>query len=188
MLAKISRETLHAWATILHAMPDARLMLKAAGLNDEQTIHLWKRRFVEQGISPGRIILRHRTSTLGEHLAMYSEIDIALDTFPYNGTTTTCEALWMGVPVVTLAGRLHAGRVGVSLLNQVGHPEWIADSRDAYVAIACALARDPARLAAIRAGLRTELLASPLCDAQGFTRRLENALREMWVKACTQAA
>jgi predicted O-linked N-acetylglucosamine transferase (SPINDLY family) len=107
-------------------------------------------------------------------------VDIALDTFPYHGTTTTCEALWMGVPVVTLAGQTHASRVGVSLLSNLGHPEWIATSPEGYVKIAVELAGDLPRLAQLRSTLRGRMEASPLMDAPGFAREIEAAYREMW--------
>lgn len=110
-----------------------------------------------------------------EHLEAYGRVDVALDPFPYNGTTTTCEALWMGVPVVTLAGRTHVARVGASLLTHLGAPEWIASSPDAYVACAATLASDLPALARIRGVLRERMAASPLCDAIGFTRGLEAA-------------
>ena len=119
-----------------------------------------------------------------DHLNLYNRIDIGLDTFPYNGTTTTCEALWMGVPVVTLEGDRHAGRVGVSLLNQVGLTELIAKTPEEYVQIAVDLAKDTYKLANLRASLRPRMAASPLCDGKGFTRTLEQAYREMWRKWC----
>jgi predicted O-linked N-acetylglucosamine transferase (SPINDLY family) len=119
-----------------------------------------------------------------DHLAAYRRVDIALDTHPYNGTTTTCEALYMGVPVVTLAGRHHASRVGASLLHAVGLPGLVADSPDEYVRIAAGLAADAARRAELRASLRAMLLGSPLCDAPGFARKFGEALRGVWRERC----
>jgi predicted O-linked N-acetylglucosamine transferase (SPINDLY family) len=115
-------------------------------------------------------------------------MDVALDTFPYHGTTTTCEALWMGVPVVSLAGDRHMARVGVSLLTAAGHPEWIAHDPDNYVRIATDLASDHARLRAIREALRGELQASPLLDHVAQAARFGAALRDCWIKWCAQVA
>ena len=113
------------------------------------------------------------------HLGLYGDIDIALDTFPYNGTTTTCEALWMGVPVVTLAGDRHAARVGASLLQQVGATEWIAANESDYVEIACDLAGDEVGLAEGRRHIRDRLCASALMDEVGFAREMEQAIYSM---------
>jgi predicted O-linked N-acetylglucosamine transferase (SPINDLY family) len=115
---------------------------------------------------------------------LYHRVDIALDTFPYNGTTTTCEALWMGVPVITMTGNRHAARVGASLLTQVGLTELIASTSEEYVNIATLLASDPKSLAALRSGLRERMKNSPLCDGKTFTRDLEAAYREMWENWC----
>jgi predicted O-linked N-acetylglucosamine transferase (SPINDLY family) len=132
------------------------------------------------GIDPARITLLERTTTQSEHLALYSEMDIALDTFPYHGTTTTCEALLMGVPVISRAGDRHASRVGRSLLTAAGRPQWAVLSDDDFVARAVELAQDPARLASLRRELRPALLASPLCDAPAYGRRFAAALRGLW--------
>jgi protein O-GlcNAc transferase len=112
-------------------------------------------------------------------LSLYDRIDIALDPFPYNGTTTTCEALWMGVPVVTLLGDRHAGRVGASLLTHAGLTDWIAGTVEDYVQIAATLAGDPAHLRDLRYSLRPRLASSPLCDGRAFARKLEAAYRSM---------
>jgi predicted O-linked N-acetylglucosamine transferase (SPINDLY family) len=120
----------------------------------------------------------------GDHLALYGRVDIALDTFPYHGTTTTCEALWMGVPVVTRAGETHASRVGVSLLTNAGVAELVATSDESYVEVATTLARDFPRLAGLRATLRERMAASPLMDGPLFARNLEGAYRQMWRTWC----
>jgi predicted O-linked N-acetylglucosamine transferase (SPINDLY family) len=118
------------------------------------------------------------------HLALYHQVDIALDPFPYNGTTTTCEALWMGVPVVTLRGDRHAGRVGASLLSQIGLTDWIANSVEEYLKIAVTLARNPGVLDEFRHSLRPSIAASPLCDGSAFARKMEAAFRTMWRHWC----
>ena len=142
--------------------------------------------FAQHGISQDRIKLIGWLDSKADHLGLYNEIDIALDTFPYNGTTTTCEALWMGVPVVTLAGDRHAGRVGVSLLAQVDLNELIATDPDQYVQIAASLAGNLDRLSTLRAGLREQMAKSPLCNAQVFTQDLERVYREMWKEWCAK--
>ncbi|HZK81184.1 MAG TPA: hypothetical protein VFC46_08965, partial [Humisphaera sp.] len=121
------------------------------------------------------------------HLAVYREIDIALDSFPYTGVTTTCEAMWMGVPVVTLAGTAHVSRVGVSLLSNVGLPELIATTPERYLAIAAELAADRPRLAELRRSLRQRMLESPLMDGPGFARDVEATYRHAWRRWCADA-
>jgi predicted O-linked N-acetylglucosamine transferase (SPINDLY family) len=142
-----------------------------------------RERFAAAGIDAGRLEFLGRSESTREHLGAYEAVDIALDPFPYNGTTTTCEALYMGVPVVTLAGRAHAGRVGVSLLTAAGVPEWVAGSPEEFTRIASGLAADSAGLASLRATLRARLLASALCDARGHAARLEAAYRDMVASA-----
>jgi predicted O-linked N-acetylglucosamine transferase (SPINDLY family) len=177
--AKLSAATLDAWAQVLARLPKARLLLKGKPFADAATRALYLDRLAERGVAPERVELAVWLPDQA-HLALYDRVDIALDPFPYNGTTTTCEALWMGVPVVTLRGDRHAGRVGASLLTQMGMTELIAHSVEEYVETAVALARDPARLAHLRHSLRPRMAASPLCDAAGFARKVENAYRSMW--------
>jgi predicted O-linked N-acetylglucosamine transferase (SPINDLY family) len=148
----------------------------------------WVRaRFQAHGVAPERIVCSGWKLSDGDHYGAYGHVDLALDPFPYNGTTTTCEALWMGVPVVVLAGARHSGRVGVSLLNAVGLGGCIAGDGEDYVRIAVDLARDPERLAELRAGLRPRMAASPLCDGPRFARSFEGALRDLWREACERA-
>lgn len=184
MLAKLNDPTVALWARILDAVPDSRLVLKSSALKHVETATRVRERFGAQGIAPGRIELRDWAADRGEHLAAYGALDIALDTHPYNGTTTTCEALWMGVPVVTLAGEMHMSRVGATLLSSVGLAELVAQSAGDYVAIAVALAHDVARRRALRAGLRQRLAGSPLLDHARFTAGLERELREAWRRWC----
>lgn len=182
-LAKVTPQVIETWAEILRARPDACLLLKAKALGDEGTAKRIAGMFERHGIDGGRIRMRGWI-TDKSHLAVYDLIDVALDTFPYAGTTTTCEALWMGAPVVTLAGDRHAGRVGVSLINQAGlcgpAADFIAETRPSYVARAIALADDPGRLLALRREIRAEMAASPLMDGPAFSRRLETAYRRMY--------
>ena len=135
-------------------------------------------------IDEGRIEMMGSFPDRADHLAAYSRVDVGLDTFPYNGTTTTCEALWMGVPGATLAGQVHAARVGVSLLTDVGMESLIAEDTEDYVALAVQLAQQPDRMTTLREQLRERLRHAPLCDAPGFTRSLEAALRDMWATWC----
>ena len=121
-----------------------------------------------------------------EHLKLYNHIHIALDTFPYNGATTTCEALWMGTPVITLAGEIHAGRVGVSLMNNLGLSEWVAESTEEYVQRAAELSGNHDVLRQLHENLRTLLIRSALMDSKGFTRSLESEYKKMWRRWCDQ--
>jgi predicted O-linked N-acetylglucosamine transferase (SPINDLY family) len=178
---KLAPRTLAAWARLLAALPDATLVLKAKGLAQPAIASPIRKAF---GDVASRVVLHDYVDDTQAHLAAYGAIDIALDTFPYCGTTTTCEALWMGVPVVTLAGDRHSARVGASLLTAAGLPELIAHDLEDYVARALALAADAPRRAALRAGMRKRLAASPLMDARGFARSLESAYRDVWRAWC----
>ena len=179
-LAKLTPPAIELWSQILREVPGARLLLKSRGLADLETAAGVREEFGRRGIEPARLEFNGQELSVTNHLALYNRVDLALDTFPYNGTTTTCEALWMGVPVVTLAGATHVARVGASLLTHLSVEELIADSPVGYVARCVDLAGDLPRLAEIRAGLRERMRASPLCDAPGFTRGFEDALRGMW--------
>jgi predicted O-linked N-acetylglucosamine transferase (SPINDLY family) len=181
---KVTDETLRQWARLLEEVPRSRLLLKADGLNEPAVGDPVRARLRAAGIADDRVALLSRTPDTCSHLALYARVDIALDTFPYHGTTTTCEALWMGVPVVTLAGASHASRVGVSLLQAVGHPEWVANSESEYFHIATALAAGPARLAVIRGTLREQMRASVLLDHAGQASRFWTALRCCWQSWC----
>ncbi|HEY5719794.1 MAG TPA: hypothetical protein VIW02_05385, partial [Gammaproteobacteria bacterium] len=157
-----------------------RLLVKAVQLADTEIRERFRRHLDRFGIDPARIELLGFLEDREAHLRLYERIDIALDSHPYNGTTTTCEALWMGVPVIARRGDRHAARVGASILTHAGLPELIAEDADDYVAKAVALAADAARLRGYHAGLRDRLLGSTLCDADGFARQVEEAYREMW--------
>jgi len=183
-IPKLNEPLIATWAQILRAVPDARFLIKSLALGDTQTADRIRDQFAAHSVAAERLDLRSHTDDPSQHLAMYAELDVALDTFPYNGTTTTCEAMWMGVPVVTLAARTHAGRVGASLLAAVRLEELIAANREAYVQVAVDLARDRGRLTDLRQGLRQRMLASPLMNGFDFTRRLEAAYRSMWGHWC----
>jgi predicted O-linked N-acetylglucosamine transferase (SPINDLY family) len=182
-LAKVNTAVVAGWAQILQRVPGARLMLKTLSLTDRATRERYHKLFQEHGIAPERVDLVG-PSPHAELLAQYGQIDVALDPFPYCGGWSTCEALWMGVPVVTLAGPSFLSCVGAGLLLSAGLPELIARSVEEYVDYAVELGRDGARLARLREGLRARLAASPLCDAVTFTRGLERAYRTMWRTWC----
>ena len=179
-LTKINDHVIATWARILVGMPKSRLTLKYKSLKTESIQDMVYADFAKHGVTRDRLVFLSQTDSKMEHMSQYNCIDIGLDPFPYNGTTTTCDALWMGVPVITLAGRSHVGRVGVSQLTNIGLPELIGHNEDDYVDIAVALANDLPRLAALRSGLRERLRASPLMDAPRLTRNLEAAYREMF--------
>ncbi|MEO8559473.1 MAG: tetratricopeptide repeat protein [Rhodospirillales bacterium] len=185
-IAKLSAATVETWAALLHAVPEAKLVLKSSGVADRQSFAWFDDILASKGVMAERIEFLPFAPTMAEHLALYRRIDVALDTFPYNGTTTTCEALLMGVPVIVLAGAptRHAARVGQSLLHAMGLDEFVAADRAEYVAKATNLARDHARIGELRGSLRNKLLASPLCDAPGLTRQVEAAYRKFWRQWC----
>lgn len=184
---KVTEEVAAVWAEILRQVPEARLMLKAAWLSRPPAAARLADLLARAGIDPARLVLSGWIDAPAAHLAAYGGVDIALDPFPYNGTTTTLEALWMGVPVIALAGTRHSGRVGVSLLEQAGAAELIAATPDAYVAAAVALAHDPARRSDYHRRLRGRLERSALMDAPAFARDLESAFRAMWRRWCGAA-
>ncbi|MBT5415959.1 MAG: tetratricopeptide repeat protein [Rhodospirillaceae bacterium] len=184
MLSKVTKEVVAAWSRILAALPEARFVLKAPPLADAETRAHFARLFEAEGIAAERVEMLGYLPDPADHLALYNRIDLALDTFPYNGATTTCEALWMGVPVVSFAGANHVARVGLSLLSNLGLDELVARDADGYVELARALARTPDRIAGLRGGLRARMNAASLLDGPGFTRDLEAAYRTMWESWC----
>jgi predicted O-linked N-acetylglucosamine transferase (SPINDLY family) len=185
--SKLSSTTFSIWTAILKNMPNAQLILKSAALTDSTARKYAFDNFVAGGIEKNRIKLFSWLPSTRDHLMFYNNIDIGLDTSPYNGTTTTCESLWMGVPVITLAGNTHASRVGVSLLSNVGLHELIATSPEEYVAKAIDLAHDMEKLQSLRKCLRDIMACSPLTDAKRFTIHLEEAYRRMWIKWCKKS-
>jgi predicted O-linked N-acetylglucosamine transferase (SPINDLY family) len=183
-LPKMRPAVVDLWSRILREVPGSRLVLKNAALGAESTRRRVLAAFEACAVPPERLDLLAPETALGGHLAQYGRVDVALDPFPYNGTTTTCEALWMGVPVVTLEGRAHAGRVGLSLLSAVGLGELVARTPDEYLRIAADLAADRPRLAELRRTLRDRVRTSVLTDAGSMARRLEDAYRRMWRRWC----
>jgi protein O-GlcNAc transferase len=186
-LAKVNHKVVALWAEVLRAVAGSRLLLKASGSGDPSTQAHLRDAFAAVGVDPTRIDFAAYAATASEHLATYGEVDIALDTFPYNGTTTTCEALWMGVPVITRVGERHSGRVGASLLDAIGFRAGIAGTPDEYVLTARLLASQPELLAAARRNLRADMARSPLCDHAGHARSLEEAYRAVWRLSCEAA-
>lgn len=174
--SKISDHTLTLWGRILNRVPNSRLVLKSHTATDAS----FSRRLRDHGIALSRVDLLPSAPSINAHLELYSKMDIALDTYPYHGTTTTCEALWMQRPVITLEGDRHASRVGVSLLNAIGYPGWIASDDDAYVDIAVALAHDRLQLEKVSTSLRNSLQQSPLFDYAGHAALFGAALQACW--------
>jgi protein O-GlcNAc transferase len=185
-LTKMTDAVVAVWARILKAVPDSRLLLKTKQLSDPGVCEKTRQRFAACGIAPDRLVLGGTLASRDDHLAAYNKVDIALDTFPYPGVTTSVEALWMGVPVLSLRGDRFMSRTATSIARNAGLPGWVAADEDDYVARAVAFASDLGRLAALRAGLRQQVLASPLFDAPRFARNFEDALWGMW-QALTQS-
>ncbi len=176
-LAKLSERTLALWGRLLRETPEARLLIKQGFLSDPASRHALERRLAAHALPLDRVVLQGHVPAVEGHLAAYAQVDVALDPFPYHGTTTTCDALWMGVPVVTLAGDAHVSRVGVSLLSRFGAGAQIAETDDAYVASARALLRDEAQRVALRASARVRLAEAGITGGASVARALEEALR-----------
>jgi protein O-GlcNAc transferase len=183
--AKITPQVVELWAQVLKRLPRARLVLKYRGLDDPSVASRLAELFAGRGIDPGRLEFLG-FSAHSETLAHYQRVDVALDAFPYNGGLTTCEALWMGVPVVTCPSETFAGRHSLTHLSNVGLTETIAGDLDEYVEIAVSLASDLPRLAALRAGLRDRMASSPLCDGKRFAENFAEVLRGAWRDWCAE--
>jgi len=183
-LSKVAPVAIERWAEIMRQVPESRLIMKAWQLADAGACRGLSEQFSRRGIEPGRLTLRAHTINKREHLAMYGEVDIALDSMPRTGGTTTAEALYMGVPVISLAGQRFIERLSASMLQAVGLGELVADSGEDYISLAVRLAGDEARRRSLRAGLREQLLSSPLCDAEDLTRTLELTYRQLWRRWC----
>ena len=178
-LTKVNDKVVQLWAKVLNAIPNSRLLLKAKQFRDQLTRESIIQRFAAQGIDSKRISLEGWENRQ-KYLAAYNKIDITLDPFPFTGGTTSVESLWMGVPLVTLAGSTLISRQGVGVLMNAGLPDWIANDEEEYLAKTVLFASDLDKLATLRAGLRSQVLASPLFDAPRFARNIENVLWKMW--------
>ena len=184
---KITNELLSAWANILLGIEGSTLIIKTGALHEESmrdTIHA---QFETLGIEPARVELLGWNFEKLSHLDVYSKVDIHLDTSPYNGTTTTCEALWQGVPTITLTGDVHRARVGVSILTQVGLSDYIAKDLSEYVTIAVKKARDLSELSELRKTLREQMRNSMLMDVEAFSTELANAYETMYLEYTDKA-
>jgi predicted O-linked N-acetylglucosamine transferase (SPINDLY family) len=182
-LAKITRQTVEAWSAVLQRVPGSRLTLQYHGLGDEGVRRRYLEMFAAAGVAADRLNLSPPTD-YAAYLASYNDVDVALDPFPFGGGITTCDALWMGVPVISLPGETVASRHSMSHLCNVGMTETVARDRDQYIELAVGLASDLPRLAAIRAGLRERMAASRLCDGPQFATDLTRLLREVWHAWC----
>ena len=171
------------WSRILRRLPDSRLILKYHGLDSPAVRSRFQGMFAEQGVGHERLELLGE-SPYAEYLAFYQRIDLALDPFPFSGGATTCEALWMGVPVITCPGQTFASRHALSHLSSAGVSDTIAANLQEYVALAVALAEDLPRLAELRARLRPQMAGSPLCDGKRFAVNLASVLRSVWRDWC----
>jgi predicted O-linked N-acetylglucosamine transferase (SPINDLY family) len=178
-LAKMTAEVITLWARVLLAVPYSRLsLLTGQGNVGAERV---RSAFGQHGIPAERLVLLPRRPK-EQYWRLYHDVDMGLDPFPYNGCVTTCDTLWMGVPVIALAGKTCLSRQGVNLLSNLKLHEWIAETPDAYVAIARRWADDLGQLRSLRAELRERMRASPLVDAARFTRHLEEAYHNMWLR------
>jgi predicted O-linked N-acetylglucosamine transferase (SPINDLY family) len=183
MLGKLDKEVICLWSQVLNAAPGSKLLIFRNEMDSRLKADLLAR-FKQHNISADRLVLENSLPDGKSYLGMYDQIDIALDTLPWNGHTTSCEALWMGVPVISLLGETQAGRMTASVLNTLDLAEFIAESEEEYIEAAAMLARTPQPLENLRSGLRNRMKNSPLCDGITFTRSMEHAYREIWSNWC----
>jgi predicted O-linked N-acetylglucosamine transferase (SPINDLY family) len=180
---KLTPRTLRLWAQVLQQVPDSRLLLKAPSFKDLGAVEVFTQRFAALGIPVERLEFRGPVG-LSDMMAEYADVDIALDPMPYNGGTTSLQALWMGVPVVTLAGHNFVSRMGASFMSAAGMSDWVALSDEDYVRIAVAKARDRQALLVLKQGLRQHLQSCAAWNIDQYTRHFEGALRQMWTAHC----
>jgi protein O-GlcNAc transferase len=186
-LAKVNAGVIDLWSRVLQEVPDSRLLLSWPTLGEEHERERWSSLFTARGISVERLELRRGAPSHAGVLGEYGDIDIALDPFPFSGCLTTCEALWMGVPVVSLPRTRPVSRQSQAFLTALGRTEWVAQGQDDYVRIATDLASDPVKLATLRRDQRPRMAASPVCDGQRFAHHFEAALRSIWQGWCAHA-
>ncbi|RYF31314.1 MAG: hypothetical protein EOO23_02935, partial [Comamonadaceae bacterium] len=178
-MTKLNDGVLALWGKVFSALPDAKLRLQSKQMGDAALRGEMRDRLARHGIDPSRVMLTGPSSR-SVYLAAHQEVDVMLDSFPYGGGTTTCESLWMGVPTITLAGDTMLSRQGASLLTCAGLADWVAGSEENYVERVQAHCADLPRLAALRDGLRAQVLASPLFDAPRFAGHLQDLLQSLW--------
>jgi predicted O-linked N-acetylglucosamine transferase (SPINDLY family) len=183
---KLTDEILAVWGEIMAAAPTARLIFKSTGLCDPLLAPVIDARLDKAKLDPERVTLIGNIKGNVEHLNQYGRMDISLDPSPFNGVTTTCEALWCGCPVITLAGTRHSSRTGMSLLTSIGREEWIARNTEEYVAVAVEMAKDAGKLAETRGGLREAMKKSALMDYAGHAKRFGEAIRNCWKEYCAK--
>jgi predicted O-linked N-acetylglucosamine transferase (SPINDLY family) len=181
--SKVTPDVLRVWAELLKAIPKSHLIMQTQAVTSKHTQETVTALFKKAGAPTDRFEFRPATD-FDTYLNLLNNTDITLDPFPFNGGTTTCHSLWMGVPVITLAGDRHASRMGLSMMTAIGLPEFVARTPEEYVEIAATFAGDLPRLAAIRAGMRERLNTSPLLDAARYTKNLEEAYRRVWKAWC----
>ena len=184
--AKVTDEIIKAWGAILERVPNSTLVLKARLLADEEFVEEVKIRFEKLGLDSKKVEFLGQDKASTDHWNRYNTVDIALDTHPYNGATTTCEALIMGVPVITLAGKPHVSRVGASLLSNIGLADLVAHTLEEYIDKAVSLAGDIERLTYLKKNLRPMMKASPLMNQREFTQDLEQLYKDMWYQCCQE--
>ena len=184
--SKINEQVVKVWSKLLSQTENSVLLMKHKVFDDPEVQNRYRELFKKQGIDETQLELVGKIKDVQEHLQFYSKIEVALDTFPYNGTTTTCDALWMGVPVITLCGDRHAARVGNSLLKAIGMQDWVAHTEDEYIQKAQELASDTQNLKTVKSGLRQQMQQSVLCDGLGFVKKLETIYADLYKKWCEE--
>jgi len=180
-ISKLTPRVIEAWSTLIHKLPGSKLLLHEKSLGNPDNKRILLERFAEHGISPERLLV-HGNVSMEDYLATYAWVDIALDPFPRTGATTTAEALWMGVPVVTLAGQRYMERASASMLAAIGLNDLIASGYDDYISKVIALAKAPERRTYLRSNLRSIMTESPLCDGKGLAISMESAYKDMWAR------